>query len=52
MYYTWLKFEFIYFKLTIINYHTQRQKKRKFTPKIKKHKKKTLKFIINPHEQS
>ena len=40
MYYTWLKFEFIYFKLTIINYHTQRQKKRKFTPKIKNTKKK------------
>ena len=35
MYYTWLKFDFIYFKLIIINYHTQRQKKRIFTPKIK-----------------
>ena len=35
MYYTWLKLDFIYFKLIIINYLTQRQKKRKFTPKIK-----------------
>ena len=51
MYYTWLKFDFIYFKLIITNYHTQRQKKRKFTPKIKNTKKKTLN-IINPHEQS
>ena len=51
MYYTWLKFDFIYFKLIIINYHTQRQKKRKFTPKIKNTQKKTLN-IINPHEQS
>ena len=51
MYYTWLKFDFIYFKLIIINYHTQRQKKRKCTPKIKNTQKKTLN-IINPHEQS
>ena len=40
MYYPWLKFDLISFKLIIINYHTQRQKKIKFTSKIKTHKKK------------
>ena len=45
MYYPWLKFDFIYFKLIIINYHTQRQKKIKFTSKIKNTQKKTLHII-------
>jgi len=45
MYYPWLKFDFIYFKLIIINYHTQRQKKIKLTPKIKKTHKKNLNII-------
>ena len=45
MYYPWLKFDLISFKLIIINYHTQRQKKIKFTSKIKNTQKKTLHII-------